>query len=185
MSTDAPAVDLAAVVEDARRRLLELEAERQHLALDALSDDDAAERLKDVASLMTAARDEIEHALLAESEVDRRAVAAKEQEKRDERARLLALADKAAQRLPAASRQVDEAATALARAIARHREIYDDDLALRIQAGVLSQPSGWEPGPAYEAALRHALAAEGCSDTVAFRDPPRGLRGGVAPLSGR
>ena len=188
MTTDAPPVDLAAIAEDARRRLLELQDERRSLSLDAIENPDAAEQLRDVESLITSAKDEIEHALLAESELAKREVEAAESAKREARAAALAKADMISARLKPAARAVDRCATELASAIAAHSKLYAEDVALRVEAGVRSQPSGWEPGPGYEAALRVALRAEGVptegpAPAMAFREGASSLRGGLRPLA--
>ena len=179
------ACELSSVGQDARRRLVDLEDVRQRLALDALDNDTAAEELHDVESQLTACRDELARLDLARSELSRREIAAAEDAKREDRKRKLVAADKIAARLPSAARAVDKAATHLARAIAAHRKLADADLALRVEAGTVTEAPGWQPKPPYEGSLRHFLAAEGCSDLMDFTDRPGALRGGIGPLAGR
>jgi hypothetical protein len=158
-------IDPDMIEQDAERQLADLKEQAERLAPEALTDETIAQELCGVESEREAAERQLQLARLARSEIDRREQVAKDEAERVAREKLLTQAAKLAARLPAAAQAVDEAAAQLAKAIAAHRDLYDRELALRMEAGVAEQPSGWHRPP-YDLALRFALREAGVTDSI-------------------
>lgn len=169
---------LEAIETDARARVVELEASRGRLALDALTDRDAAQELADVESELTAARAEIERVGLARGEQERRQVEAAEQAERQ--AAEQADADAAALQ-PAvreAAEAVDRAADVFAAAVAAYRDVRSEQAALMVAAGHGDGAAGvraYRPAAVVDA-LAVALRARSVNlDGITHRHHPQPL----------
>ncbi len=173
---------LDAVEADARRRIVELEAARQRLALPAVSGDaEAARELASVESELTAARAQVEHAELARVERGRREAEARETAEREAQAAALADAEKLAKRLSAQGAKFDEVAAQLAREVASYAALHRRHHDALVAAGQRPYGSGGLPSSRVSGALRYALREAGAGDAITLTGFT-GLQ--VAPLAG-
>lgn len=170
--------ELAAIEQDARRRVGELEDARQRLALDALTDADAARELGEVEAALADTRAEIERVGLAASERERRGVESRERAAQDAAAAALAEADKLGTKLAAQAAKVDRAAQAFARETAVYASLHAQCHQALVAAGERNYGTGAAPTSPVAAALHFALREAGAPSLHGARFTR------VAPLAG-
>jgi hypothetical protein len=175
-------VDLDAIEAEAREQVDALREDRARLALDGLSDPDAAGELLVVEARLAEAEDALERVGLARRESDRRGVEARSQAERDLQAAALAEGQRLQGERVKAAQAVDQAAEQWVAAVGEYQRVSHEQAAQFRAAGRrVSAPNGWP----VEASLAYFMARGRVRD-VLERLPviqPRNRRPLVATIS--
>jgi hypothetical protein len=162
-----PDLDLDALEADARQKIEDAEDAEARLSLDALSDPEVANALRDVRSERNAAQDQLRQIALARGESDRRTEVAEREAEAKAKAKALREAKALDATLLATARKYDTAAGQLARLAIEHRQAAEQRQQLLHRAGVAEHP--WVSGSAiYGGAIVEAWAAHGMAAWAAW-----------------
>jgi hypothetical protein len=162
-----PPDQLDAIEADARRELEQAKATERRLALDAFTDDDVADELRNAQSKRAAAEARLRQADLARDERKRDVAERAAQTERERVAKERGLADSLSGKIEGACRAEDKAAAAFARIVSERRALEARQAEHLMAAGIERRSSPWGTSRG-ELSLRLAARASGCESEFAW-----------------